>query len=259
MNEFYDQLAPLYHLIYQDWNASIVRQGIQLSKIIKSEWPKSKSVLDVSCGIGTQALALAQNNYLIKASDLSKPSIERAKNEANNRNLKIEFSVCDMRKVFSFHGSGFEVILSADNSIPHLLSDSEILATFKQFFDCLKPGGGVLLTVRDYQIEERGKNIFKPYGVRIDNQMRYVLYQIWDFTENQYDLSFYFIKEDLNSGSVQTNVLRSKYYAISTTRLCELLQEAGFKGVNRMDGVFYQPVIVGTKENSNKDYEKHLN
>jgi hypothetical protein len=27
MSDFYDQLAPVYHLIYQDWNASLLRQG----------------------------------------------------------------------------------------------------------------------------------------------------------------------------------------------------------------------------------------
>jgi hypothetical protein len=25
--DFYDQLTPLYHLVHQDWNASIQRQG----------------------------------------------------------------------------------------------------------------------------------------------------------------------------------------------------------------------------------------
>ena len=51
MPGFYDQLAPLYHLIYHDWDASIRRQGEQLAAVIEAEWPGSRSVLDVSCGI----------------------------------------------------------------------------------------------------------------------------------------------------------------------------------------------------------------
>jgi hypothetical protein len=31
MAEFYDELAPLYHLIYQGWNASIQRQAVAAS------------------------------------------------------------------------------------------------------------------------------------------------------------------------------------------------------------------------------------
>ena len=30
MSEFYDRMASLYHLIFQDWNASIERQAGQL-------------------------------------------------------------------------------------------------------------------------------------------------------------------------------------------------------------------------------------
>jgi hypothetical protein len=41
--------------------------------------------------------------------------------------------------------------------------------------------------------------------------------------------------------------MRSRGYAISTVRLCELMREAGFGNVKRLDGVFYQPVLVGTK------------
>lgn len=247
MNDFYDQLSSLYHLIFLDWQASINKQGLQLSEIIEAEWPKSKKMLDVSCGIGTQAIALTQNNYLVRASDLSSQSINRAKDESKKRKLMIDYYVNDMRNTFEFHGTGFDVVLSADNSIPHLLNDSEILDTFKQFYQCLKQGGGVLLTVRDYQNEERGKNIFKPYGIRIEGQKRFVIYQIWDFMGDIYELSFFFIEEDLVTNEIRTHVMHSRYYAISIVKLCDLLQKAGFKKVRRIDNIFYQPVLVGTK------------
>ena len=31
MTNFYDQLTPFFHLVYKDWNASVHRQGEQLS------------------------------------------------------------------------------------------------------------------------------------------------------------------------------------------------------------------------------------
>ena len=46
---------------------------------------------------------------------------------------------------------------------------------------CLSAGGGCLITVRDYEREERGKNLVKPYGVRVENGKRYLLFQVWDF------------------------------------------------------------------------------
>jgi SAM-dependent methyltransferase len=247
MDDFYDQLAPLFHLIYQDWDASIARQGEQLSKIIQAEWPGSVRVLDVSCGIGTQAIALTLKGYSVAGSDLSSAEIERAQREASSRRLEISFSVSDMRNAFNRHGSGFDVVISADNSVPHLLTDDEILLAFKQRYACLRPGGGCLITVRDYEVEERGRNLVKPYGVRLQDKKRYMLFQVWDFEADHYDLTFFFVEEDLQTKQVQTHALRSRYYAISIGKLRELLCAAGFTHVRRLDGVFLQPVLIGTK------------
>jgi SAM-dependent methyltransferase len=247
MSDFYDQLTPFYHLIHQDWDTSMRRQGEQLAAVIDAEWPGNRNVLDVSCGIGTQAIALAQQGRTVRASDLSEKEIARAKQEAALRGVHIDFSVCDMRQAFTHHGPGHGVVLSADNSLPHLLTDEDVLTALQQMEACLAPGGGCLITVRDYAQEVRGRNLLKPYGVRVENGSRYVLFQVWDFEGDHYDLGFYFVVENLLMGSVETHVMRSKYYAISTDRLCELMRQAGFDHVRRIDGAFYQPVLVGTK------------
>lgn len=254
--DFYDALTPLYHLIYPNWEDSIQRQGEQLDHIIQTEWPGHRTVLDVSCGIGTQTLALARRDYAVTASDLSTKEIERARTEAESRGLHIAFKVADMRAAHTAHGTGFDLVISGDNSVPHLLTDADLLLAFQQFFACLRPGGGCVISVRDYAQEARGSNIVKPYGARVQNGKRHVLFQVWDFDHggehrygDHYDLSFYVIEDDLATGQAHTHVMRSRYYAISTKRLCELMLEAGFENVRRLDGVFFQPVLVGTKRN----------
>ncbi|AKJ27562.1 class I SAM-dependent methyltransferase [Caldimonas brevitalea] len=242
---FYDSLTPYYHLIHQDWNASIERQGEQLGSLIDSRWPGGRKVLDVSCGIGTQALALARRGYQVVASDLSPREVERARAEAQARGLSIPFSVADMRQAHAHHGSGFDVVVCADNSLPHLLTDAEILLALQQMHACLRPGGGCLITVRDYDAEPRGVNIVKPYGVRVEGERRYLLFQVWDFDGAYCDITFFFVEEDTRTQAVQTHAMRSRYYAISTGRLEQLMVEAGFEQVVRLDGVFYQPVLIG--------------
>jgi 2-polyprenyl-3-methyl-5-hydroxy-6-metoxy-1,4-benzoquinol methylase len=99
-------------------------------------------VLDVSCGIGTQTLGLAALGHHVTASDLSAQEIKRARQEAGARGLDVAFSVADMREAHAHHGGGFDIVMSCDNSMPHLQTDDDLLAAFRQMAACLRPGGG---------------------------------------------------------------------------------------------------------------------
>lgn len=70
-----------------------------------------------------------------------------------NGGLSVAFSVADMRHAFDHHQRQFDVVISCDNSVPHLLSDSDILVALKQFYKCARSGGGCIITVRDYEKE----------------------------------------------------------------------------------------------------------
>jgi hypothetical protein len=68
-----------------------------------------------------------------------------------------------MRQAHHHHGSGFDVVISCDNSLPHLLTDDDMLVALKEMLASLSAGGGCIVSVRDYETEERGTNIVKPY------------------------------------------------------------------------------------------------
>jgi SAM-dependent methyltransferase len=246
ISDFYDDLAPLYHVLFEDWNAGMERQGRELSAVIQDHWPNASSILDVSCGIGTQAIALAAKGYRVTGSDLSPKAVERARLEAQKRGLNIPFSICNMLSARSHHGGGFDLVISCDNALPHLLSDDEIHAALKQMFECTKPGGGCLVTIRDYEPEKRGKNILKPYGIRVEDDHRFVVFQVWDFEGDFYDLTVYFVKEDLHSKLVTTETMHSRYYAISVTKMMSLMADAGFRSVKRADSGYCLPVLLGS-------------
>ncbi|MEO1147121.1 MAG: class I SAM-dependent methyltransferase [Cyanobacteria bacterium J06638_22] len=248
MDDFYDRLAPFYHIIYKDWDAAVETQATQLSNIIQAHWgEKAQSILDVSCGVGTQAIGLASRGYNVTASDISSKEIERAKEAAQLRDLSINFSVCDMREVYRHHQAQFDVVISCDNSIPNLLNDEEILKALKQIYACTRRGGGCLLTMRDYDKEARGTGLVKPYGIREAAGKRYFVFQVWDFEGEIYDVSMYFIEEDRQSGTANTHLMRSRYYALSPNRLMQLMEAAGYTSITRLDDQFFQPVLIGKK------------
>ena len=84
------------------------------------------------------------------------------------------------------------------------------------------------MTVRDYDREERGTGLVKPYGVRDRDGKRYVIFQVWDFRGDIYDLAMYFVVDD-GGGKPETHVMRSKYYAIGTDRLHGTDAAGGFR------------------------------
>ena len=97
---FYDRMADFYHLIFEDWDASMRRQGAAIAKLLPPP-DKAGPILDIACGIGTQSLALAALGYAVTGSDISAAEVARANREAVARGLTCTFRVDDMRRLES--------------------------------------------------------------------------------------------------------------------------------------------------------------
>ena len=224
--DFYEQLAPLYHLVFEDWDRSMRRQGEQLDAVIRSEWGgRVRRILDAAAGIGTQAIPLAALGYEVTASDLSPAAIARAQHEAQSRGLHIRASVADLRHLSETHAT-FDLILACDNALPHLLTDAEILQALRECYRCTAPGGGCLMSLRDCGTAPGKGSELRPYGVRHADGKRYFLYQVWDWDWPCYDVTLC-ITQDTGSSELRTQVFRSRYYAIPVDRMRQLMVDAG--------------------------------
>ncbi len=109
---FYDSLAPFYHLLYQDWEASIERQAGALATALREHGvAPGAQVLDAACGIGTQAIGLARRGFRVRASDASPGAVARAREELRRRGLEVEVAVADLRDLASVHPGGFSAVV----------------------------------------------------------------------------------------------------------------------------------------------------
>ena len=249
MESFYDALAPYYKTIYRDWDASVERQANVLESVIREFFgEKVHTILDAACGIGTQAIGLAARGYELSASDISEAELELARRNAAQRGLEIQFRVADMRRVTQVYERKFDLVIACDNAIPHLLSDAEILGTFKEFYACTSPQGGCMFSVRDYAVMERGGKQIHPRTLHETPEARMLVVDVWEFDGDCYDLSMYVIT-DRGSDGASTQVIRGgRYYCVSIARLEELLRQAGFPRVVTLRDRFFQPLLVGLKE-----------
>ena len=242
---FYDRLAPFYHLLYADWEASIDRQGAALAALLRELGVHpGAAVHDAACGIGTQTIALAREGYRMSGSDLSHGSVTRARAEITERRLVADLAVCDMRNLDRIVREPVAAVIACDNAIAHLLSDAEILDALRSCHDTLIPGGALLLSVRHYEAAPRRNPDVRPHVVHTDGDRRVVPVQVWEWDEDHYNLRLY-VTEEYTTGACFTHMLSTRYYAIPLTRLVSLAREAGFVRVERRDGVLFQPVVVG--------------
>lgn len=278
---FYDELAASYHLIFADWEASIRRQGELLDTLIRAELGRGPqdgvTVLDCSCGIGTQAIGLAARGYRVHATDLSPAAVERAGREAERLGISITTGVADFRSLADQVEGQYEVVLSFDNALPHLLTDDDLRLAARNIAATTAPGGVFLASIRDYDalIETRPqfdglRRMDGPDGPRIAFQM-----WEWDGDGARYTVHQFILRAtDLDAGvdpvpgvdlniqvdpatGVDLNIqvdrkwitehYQTRYRALRRAELERFLAEAGFGAIRWDMTGFYQPVVIARR------------
>lgn len=244
---FYEALAPWYHLVYKDWEAGVARQGEALAALLAAEWGGGiHRILDVTMGVGTQALGLAARGYHVIGSDISPLSVRRAGAEAARRGLALRGYVADIRALAARPGSA-DAVLACDNALPHLLSEDEIRDALAECLRCLRPGGGCVVSMRDYgSAPAPGTEEVKDYGDRVWEGRACRLHQLWRWRGSIYDVAF----ELVAKGDAREVILRTpptSYFAVPVARVAALMEAVGFTRVRRVDGCLFHPLLVGTR------------
>ena len=244
---FYDALAPWYHLVYQDWEASIARQGQALASLLASEWGSlPHNVLDAAVGIGTQALGLATRGFQVTGSDISPVAVHRAGDEAARRGIRLPCFIADVRAL-PVRSATFDAVIACDNALPHLLSEDEIHQALQECLRCLRPNGGCVISMRDYEVlPSPGTVETRDYGDRTWSGRACRLSQIWRWHGAVYDVVFELVTKD-GAKEVVARTPPTTYFAIRTERVAMLMEQAGFTRVRRIDGCLFQPVLVGAR------------
>jgi SAM-dependent methyltransferase len=242
---FYDGLAPLYHLVYENWDAAVGRQGSRLASIIGEHWgADARSVLDAAVGIGTQAIGLLGLGFRVIGADLSPGAVARATREGARRRLMVPCLVADFRAL-PVRGESVDVVLVCDNALPHLETEGEIQTALAECLRCARPGGGCLISMRDYGPPPPAGTVdAQPWGERVWAGRRYRVRQVWTWHGRHYELAIEIVPRD---SSDAPTILRSRYLAIPVAEVAELMRAVGFERVRRLDDRFFQPVLIGTR------------
>lgn len=245
---FYDDLAPDYHLIYPNWDLSIERQGHSLQRLIADAVGDGRrDVLDCACGIGTQAIGLAQKHQ-VTGSDVSPVAAARTGREAVARGRRVATVAADMREL-PFDSATFDVVVCGDNSLAHMMTLANLRAALASMTRVLRPGGLLILTTRTDDGREEHPT-FSPVQVTDAPDGRVLTFQLWNWHSDgeHYDMQHIQLLPDKDG--YQVRVRRLACWAVTCAEITEQANSVGLvslKWHEPSDSGFFQPVLTCRK------------
>jgi len=128
-----------------------------------------KTVLDFTCGTGSQVFYLHDHGYKVTGVDNSPPLLTMARNTALQDNISINFLEGDMRKT---KVGTFDAIITIFNAIGHLTKE-EFSDTLQNIYQNLDYGGVYLFDIfnLDAMTDATVKNLAMDYKKNINNKL----------------------------------------------------------------------------------------
>jgi SAM-dependent methyltransferase len=142
-------------------------------------------VLDLGCGIGRHALALARRGYRVTGVDRTRGYLDRAVKQAEAERLTIEFLEEDMR-VFS-RPDAFDAVISCYTSYSYFEDPEEDRQVAANVCRSLRPGGAFLIELMGKELLARDfieKDWVEEGGTLLLTESR--LGKHWDWMDNRW-------------------------------------------------------------------------
>jgi len=248
VQSFYDSLATQYDKLFLDWQTTTQEQALILDKLFRENgFDDSANVLDCSCGIGTQAIGLASLGYHVTASDISDGELVQAKERASKNHVKIRFEHADFCALSKTFSEQFDIVISMDNALPHMLSKSMLESAVRSITNQVAEGGIFVASIRDYDALLMEKPPYSPPYIHKTEKGQRVSFQTWAWSGEYYRLTQYIIDD---GETLQISKFDCEYRATRREELTGLLLANGCKEVVwkfPAETGFYQPIVIARK------------
>ena len=148
----YDAFSDEYDR-FVDWDARLAAELPFLEQQLRSVG--ADRVLDVACGTGMHALALAQRGYAVVGVDSSARMIQQARANAAEAGADVDFHVASFGGVFDTLAQlsiepTFDAVLCLGNSLPHVLTTYDLGEALDDLAACVRHQGLVLVQNRNF-------------------------------------------------------------------------------------------------------------
>ena len=214
------------------WRAGLHGEMEQLRPTIGAS--DGGAALDCSCGMGTQAIALAKLGWRVTATDIAESSLEVARQRAEAEGVEIDFSTCDMREIGQRYGAQFDWVVTC-YALYEITDDAGIQRAVDGIHTALVPGGRCYIRLRDMDALLEEKPRYSYHGEVRTPQGRVFCIEDWEYESETHATQIYaFLTEDEQYDDWRrwsTEAVGTRKRAIRQSELEQFLDRAGFKDI----------------------------
>ncbi|PKO04347.1 MAG: hypothetical protein CVU41_17510 [Chloroflexi bacterium HGW-Chloroflexi-3] len=190
-------------------------------------------ILDTACGTGMHAIALSSAGHRVCAADLFPEMIAKSQLNARSAGVEVHFKTAGLGEmVQSFGQDQFDLLLCLGNSLPHLISEQELMASLQDFASTLCSGGMLLIQNRNFDmVMQRKERWMDPQTYQSDGD-EWIFQRFYDFLPDGlicFNIVTLQRKADSNwQSAVNSTLLRPQI----STELEHQLVQAGFTDIH---------------------------
>lgn len=220
----YDNAAQHYD-IFNEKTSEVMNKNIE--HILKKY--KVKSVLDLTCGTGSQVFWLTKRGFEVVGADINANMLKVAKSKARKEKKDITFLKGDMRTI---QVGQFDAVISIFNAIGHL-SKSDFEKAMRNVAKNLKKGGYYIFDINNLNYLQKDNNIT---SLTIDWQKREGDLKLREIQYSTIDhqgilASFTTSSSQKGTGKPKISTSAQTLQIYSAKQLKEMLLRSGFKVV----------------------------
>ncbi|MFX0078184.1 MAG: class I SAM-dependent methyltransferase [Candidatus Hermodarchaeota archaeon] len=229
----FEDLAFIYDQAI-DWEQRLAHEIPFLIKIVQ-DTPNAR-ILDLACGSGRHAVALASQGYEVTGLDLSPQMIEAAKHHVKEKGVVAQFSISDMRQVTELLEGSFDLIICLGNSLALLPTLTDVQQTLTNVHQLLTEGGSfVSQTLNFEEIRQTGFRFFPLKSGQTKNGNEVVFARFFEPEKSDEFRHLVFLGITRTESGWQPTLSSQQILQLDKPILESALQDAGFKHM-----VFYQ-------------------
>lgn len=195
--------------------------------------PPNATILDCACGIGFDAISLAQHGYRVYASDGSASLVAAAERRAAAAGVTIPFAVCLWADLPRQYRERFDLLLCIGNSISHCTDAEAMVRALRAMRAMLNEGGMLLVDSRNWEKVRREQPRLSMDERAVErNGVRCIPLYLWEYPpewDTPHRLEIVFIFEEQGHITARRDVLH--YRPFRHEELRDRLAAAGFTDI----------------------------